>query len=80
MSGRPTSWSQVPLVLSVEEAAEILQIGRNGCYALVASGQLAVVRIRRRIVVPRQSLEKLLGDADVLGTDPPSIDNCQREV
>jgi excisionase family DNA binding protein len=60
MTGRPTSWSEVPLALTVDEAAEILKIGRNGCYALVASGQLSAVRLGRRIVVPREAVERLL--------------------
>lgn len=77
MTGRPTSWSEVPLALTVEEAATILKIGRNGCYALVASGQLSVVRLGRRIVVPRQALEQLLrtsGTPEIKLMPPAELD------
>jgi excisionase family DNA binding protein len=73
MSGRPTSWSEVPLALTVDEAAEILKIGRNSCYALVTSGQLSAVRLGRRIVVPREAVEHLLDISNTResGAPPP---------
>jgi len=58
--GRPTSWDSLPLALDVEQAAEVLGIGRNSCYALVARGELSVVRVGRRLIVPRQALENFL--------------------
>lgn len=67
-TSRPTSWAALPLAMSVAEAAKVLGIGRNGCYALVARGQLAVVRIGRRLVIPRQAVEQLL--ATEHATDP----------
>ena len=60
--------------MSVEEAAQVLGIGRNGCYALVASGQLSVVRLGRRIVVPRQAIQHLLRVAATDGIDEGSPD------
>jgi excisionase family DNA binding protein len=49
--------------LTVEEAAALLGIGRNSAYQAVASGQLPVLRIGRRLLVPRAALERLLADA-----------------
>lgn len=49
-------------VLSVREVQQILGIGRNATYELIASGRLPAVRVtRRRIVVTKASLEAFLG-------------------
>ena len=53
------------LVLTVTEAAAVLGISRTHAYELVARGELPALRLGRRIVIPRRSLERLLnGDAD----------------
>ena len=48
------------LTLTVEEAAKVLGIGRNLCYDRVKTGDIPVIKIGRRLLVPRQALEKLL--------------------
>jgi excisionase family DNA binding protein len=48
------------LTLSVEETAKLLGIGRNLCYDRVKTGEIPVVKIGRRLLVPRRALEKLL--------------------
>jgi excisionase family DNA binding protein len=45
---------------TVEEAAEILGIGRSAAYAAVARGELPALRIGRRLVVPSEALDRLL--------------------
>ena len=45
---------------TVSEAAKYLGIGRNTAYELVAQGRLPVLRLGRRLVVPRAALEKML--------------------
>jgi excisionase family DNA binding protein len=66
---------QLPLMLTVEEAAEVLRIGRNGAYAAVADGAIPAVRIGRSIRIPRQALAVLLGlvpdPAQSIGTRNP---------
>lgn len=57
------------LTLSVEEAAHVLGIGRGLAYELARTGQIPVVRLGRRMVVPRAQLEAMLtsggaGEAD----------------
>jgi excisionase family DNA binding protein len=52
------------LTLSVEEAAELLGISRTLAYELVARRQLPVVRLGRRILIPRRALEAMLEDTD----------------
>jgi excisionase family DNA binding protein len=48
------------LTLSVEEAARLLGIGRNLCYDRVKTGEIPVIKIGRRLLVPRHALERLL--------------------
>ena len=51
--------------LTVEEAAALLGIGRNSAYQAVAAGQIPVIRIGRRLLVPRAALERLLAVTSV---------------
>jgi excisionase family DNA binding protein len=50
-----------PLTLTVEQAAQVLGIGRSTAYELVRSGELACIHLRRRIVVPIAHLAERLG-------------------
>ncbi|MBW3643336.1 MAG: helix-turn-helix domain-containing protein [Actinobacteria bacterium] len=52
-----------PLTLSVEEAARLLGISRTLAYDLVRRGELPRLRLGRRVVVPRQALQDLIGGA-----------------
>ena len=47
-------------VLTVEEAARILRVGRSAAYEGVRSGAIPCVRIGRSIRVPRVALERML--------------------
>ena len=47
--------------LTVEEAGELLGIGRSLAYEKAASGELPSIRLGRRLVIPTASLLKLLG-------------------
>ncbi len=49
------------MVVTVSEAARLLGISRTHAYELVERGELAHVRLGRRIVVPKHALEALLG-------------------
>ncbi|MDA8204258.1 MAG: helix-turn-helix domain-containing protein [Chloroflexi bacterium] len=46
--------------LTVDEAAKVLGIGRNSAYEAVRRGDLPVIRLGRRYVVPHAALERLL--------------------
>jgi excisionase family DNA binding protein len=48
------------LVLTVEEVAEILRIGRSTAYDAINRGEIPSVRVGRRLLVPRHALDKLL--------------------
>ena len=49
-----------PDVLTIAEAARRLRVGRNSAYEAARRGELPVVRIGRRVLVPRLALERLL--------------------
>jgi excisionase family DNA binding protein len=48
------------LTLTVEEAAQLLGIGRSLAYGLVATGDLPSIRLGRRILIPRVAVDVLL--------------------
>jgi excisionase family DNA binding protein len=52
-----------PLVLSVGDTAKLLGISRAHAYELVARGELAHIRLGRRVVVPRRAIDQLIDDA-----------------
>ena len=48
-----------PLLLSVPEAARLLGVGTTFCWEMVRSGRLEVIRLGRRVLVPRGAVEKI---------------------
>jgi excisionase family DNA binding protein len=46
--------------VSVPEAAKILGVGRNQGYEGVKKGQIPVIRIGKRLLVPLAALERML--------------------
>jgi len=52
--------SELPLTMSVQEAAQVLGISRAAAYELVHRQELRSVRIGRRIVVPRAAVAEFL--------------------
>ena len=48
-------------VLTVEEAAHLLRIGRSAAYAAVRTGEIPSVRVGRTLRIPRYGLERMLG-------------------
>jgi len=51
---------QRSLTMTVGEAATALGISRNLAYQAVRDGHIPVIRIGRRLLVPRRALERLL--------------------
>jgi excisionase family DNA binding protein len=62
-SGGDTMDTGTRLVMTVEEAGELLGISRPHAYKLVREGQIPVLRLGRRLVVPRIQLERMLAGA-----------------
>jgi excisionase family DNA binding protein len=52
-----------PLVVSVARAATLLGISKAMAYELAHRGELPVLRLGRRIVVPRTGIDKLVASA-----------------
>ena len=48
------------LTLTVDETAKCLGIGRNSAYEAIARGEIPVVRVGKRLLVPKAALERLL--------------------
>ena len=48
------------LTFTVEETAKILGVGRNSAYEAIARGEIPVVKVGKRLLVPKAALEKLL--------------------
>lgn len=53
--------------LTVEEAARVLGLGRSAAYSAAQRGDLPVLRIGRRLLVPTAALDRMLA-----GTTSPS--------
>jgi len=49
-----------PLTVSVEEAGRMAGLGRSAAYQAARTGDMPVVRIGGRLLVPRQAWEKKL--------------------
>lgn len=56
------------LTYTIEEAARLLGISRGSAYEAVRRGELPVLKIGKRLLVPRAVLERIL-------TDPQSAGN-----
>jgi len=52
--------------LKIEEAAKLLGISRNTAYDAVRTGQLPIIKIGRRFLVPRAALERMLQTARLI--------------
>ena len=58
------SLADLPLVLTVEEVADVLRISRGAAYDGVRSGSIPSVRVGRTIRVPRHALAAMLAHND----------------
>ena len=52
----PATYEHLPLLLTVEEMASVLRIGRNPAYQLVKDGNIQSIRVGRSIRIPRNAL------------------------
>lgn len=58
----PTPLDQ-PATMNIAAAARVLGIGRQTAYELARQGKLPVLRLGRRLVVPKAALERMLSEA-----------------
>lgn len=65
----------LPAILTVDQVAVLLGISRGLAFAAARSGELPIVRIGRRILVPRDRLRRMLEaghDRPEPATDAPA--------
>jgi len=48
------------LTFTVDETAKMLGIGRNSAYEAIARGEIPIIKVGKRLLVPKAALEKLL--------------------
>lgn len=51
------------LVLTVPEAGQLLGVSRATAYMLANTRQIPIIKLGRRLVVPKVALERLLNEA-----------------
>ena len=61
--------NMAPLTVSVETAAQMLGVSRRLGYELARTGRIPVLRLGKRLVVPRAQLLAMLGLRDPLPGD-----------
>jgi excisionase family DNA binding protein len=64
IASHPEVPTEPPLLVSVEDAARMLGIGRSSMWNLIRYGNIGVRRIGRRTLIRRQALENFAGVAD----------------
>jgi excisionase family DNA binding protein len=66
-------------VLTIPEAAAVLRVSARTYYAAAGRGEVPVIRIGRRLVVPGQALARLLNGEEVKPLANPEHDNARPE-
>ena len=56
--------SETQDVFTIEEAAARLRISRGSAYEAARRGEIPVLRIGRRLLVPRLALDRMLSEAN----------------
>ena len=49
-----------PLVLSVNDAAKVLSLGRTSIYAMIADGRLEAFKLGRRTLIRMESVRRIV--------------------
>ena len=58
---------EAPLLYRPEEAARLLGLGRSTIYALIARGEINIIKIGRSTRIPRTVLEQYVVSSEVEG-------------
>jgi len=68
-----------PLVLSVPEVSRLLRLSPTSVYSAIHKRQIDSVRIGRRLLVPRASIEALLTHPEKSNAETPAGNSRQRD-
>jgi excisionase family DNA binding protein len=60
--GRSSAVANESLLLTVEEASRLLRVGRTTMFDLIGRGEIKSIRIGRRRLIARKSLESFVDD------------------
>jgi excisionase family DNA binding protein len=60
MKGKAPGMTPASLLISVPQAAEILGIGKSTCWELIAQGTIPTIKLGKRRLVVRRTLENLV--------------------
>jgi excisionase family DNA binding protein len=52
-----------PLTVSVPEAGKLLGLSRNGAYDLAARGEIPMIRVGKRLLIPMRAIDAMLDSA-----------------
>lgn len=61
-----SSFENMPIVLSVEDIADTLAIGRNKAYLLVNSGQIKSLKVGHHYRIPRDAFIEFITQESVV--------------
>jgi excisionase family DNA binding protein len=65
-----------PLTITIADAAQLLGISRGSAYQAAQRGELPVIRLGRRLLVPRARLLELVGAAGDIPRAPNGADDA----
>lgn len=54
--------SKTKKTYTITEAAELLGVGKSAAYEAARRGEIPIIRIGRRMVVPKAALERMLNE------------------
>lgn len=73
---RPTSFDDLPLVMTIEDVAEILQVSKSTTYQLARSEQLRSIHVGQRLRILRTDFVAYLPAASPTRSVSPALLTC----
>jgi excisionase family DNA binding protein len=58
LTAAPTTWDDVPIMASIDQASAVVGVSRSTFYALLKSGEIRAKRVGRRRFVPKVELRR----------------------
>lgn len=59
-TSEPLSWSDAPDVLTVDEAARVLRLGRNGMYEMIRTGVVPAIKLGSSYRIAKSTLRGMM--------------------
>lgn len=58
------NWDQVPLVMTINEAAEVCGVHRNTIVNMIRDGRLAATKVGREWRITKDEIRRMLGEGE----------------